>query len=213
MINQPAIEPCRQRSSDRADRAQQRPAERREHKGDCAQRIDCEHQRLAVGKTGMVHDTLRQQQQRRIGFLDLDRMLAGDAARDRQQPAREQIWIEDDRGQKRQRKAQARHRQQSELLPPRHWQQIERGQHRTEHQLERHHEAEQRRPCESRDIVSIVALCGAKQKRKCRGREAAAEDREIARGQHPFEADERAEGEKSPERHVAQIVRPADPGQ
>ncbi|QPF94260.1 hypothetical protein [Bradyrhizobium commune] len=89
MIDQPAVEARQQRSLAGADPAQQRPAERHQHEGTRRQRIDREHDRLAVGKLEVVHDALRQQQQRRIGLLDLDRMLIGDASAEREQPAPE----------------------------------------------------------------------------------------------------------------------------
>ncbi|MDN3278739.1 hypothetical protein QWJ07_31065 [Frankia sp. RB7] len=140
-------------------------------------------------------------------------MLTGDPAGDRKQPAREQAGIEHERGQDRQREAEARHRHQDKLPPPRQRQEIERGQQREEDQLERHHESEQRRPSHTKDVIAIIWLRRAKQKRKCYGRQSAAQDREIARGQHPFEANERAEHVESPQRHVTQAACPADPGQ
>ncbi|UPK32902.1 hypothetical protein IVB18_32350 [Bradyrhizobium sp. 186] len=63
MIDQPTVEARRQRSLTVADRAQHRPAERREHQRGCRQRIDGEHDRFAVGQADAVHDTSRQQQQ------------------------------------------------------------------------------------------------------------------------------------------------------
>ncbi|WP_187436811.1 hypothetical protein [Bradyrhizobium rifense] len=146
-------------------------------------------------------------------MLGLDRMLTGDPARDREQPAREQARIEDDRNQDRQHEAETRHRNQNKFPPPRQRQEIECGQQREEHQLERHDEAKQCRSCNTRDIMPIIGLRGAKQKGKRCGRQSAAEDREIAGGQHPFETNERAEHVKSPQRHVTQTACPADPGQ
>ncbi|WP_177248354.1 hypothetical protein [Bradyrhizobium sp. Ghvi] len=213
MIDQPAVETRRQRSRRVADRAQQRKAERREHEGGRRQRVDRKHKRLAIGNTDTIHDALRQQQQRWIDFLELDRMLAGDPSRDREQPAREQVRIEDNRDQNRQREAETRHARQDKLPPPRQRQKIECGQHRTEYQLERHHEAEERRPRHPGDVMEIVGLSGTKQKGKCCGSQRGAENCEIARCQHPFEADERTEHGESLQAHVAQAARPADPRQ
>ncbi|WP_187436157.1 hypothetical protein [Bradyrhizobium hipponense] len=88
MIDQPAVEARRQRSLTIADRAQHRPAERRQYQRGRCQRIDGEHDRLAVGEADAVHDASGQQQQRRIDFVKLDRMLVGNPSRDREQPAR-----------------------------------------------------------------------------------------------------------------------------
>ncbi|WP_426615146.1 hypothetical protein [Bradyrhizobium sp. McL0616] len=216
MIDQPAVEAPQQRSLIIADHAQQRPAERREHERSRRQRVDGEHEQLAVGKSNAIHDTLRQQQQRRIGFLELDRMLVGDPSCDRKQPAREQVWIEDDRDQDRKRKAKARRDNQDEFPPARQRQEIERGQHRAEHQLERHHKAEQCGPCDTRGVCSIIVRRrrdGTQQERKCGGRQEAAQDCKIARGQHPFESNERAEHAEHPEPDVAQTAWPAETGQ
>ncbi|KJC34848.1 hypothetical protein [Bradyrhizobium sp. LTSP857] len=208
MVDQPAIKARRQRSRIVADRAQQRPAERREHEHDRRQRVDREHERLAVDESNTIHDALREQQQRRIGFLDLHRMLIGDPSPDREQPAGEQIWIEDDRNQDRKREAEARHHDQDEFAPARQRQEIKRGQHRAEHQLERHHKTEQRRTRNTRHIMSIALrrLRGAKQKRKCGGGQEAAQDRKIPRGQNPFEADERAKRAEHSEPDVTQTA-------
>ncbi|WP_271670889.1 hypothetical protein [Bradyrhizobium sp. CCBAU 51627] len=119
MIDQPTVKARRQRSGAVADRTQQRPAERNEHERSCRQRVDREHERLAIGDTSAIHDSLRQQQQRRIGFLDLDRMLVGDPSGDREQPAREQVRIEHNRDQNRQRETETRHSHQDKFPPSR----------------------------------------------------------------------------------------------
>ncbi|MGY0573167.1 hypothetical protein ACTGJ9_020445 [Bradyrhizobium sp. RDM12] len=143
-------------------------------------------------------------------------MLVRDPSADGEQPALEQVGIEDDRDKDRKHEADARHHDQDKFLPTRQGQEIERSQHRAEHQLERHDKAEQRGTRDTRRVIPIVAclgLRGAKQKGKCCGGQSAAEDREIARGQHPFETNERAEHVEAPQHHVTQVACPADPGQ
>ncbi|WP_167361679.1 hypothetical protein [Bradyrhizobium yuanmingense] len=98
VIHQPAIElrqqrcPCPHRFP--CGRAQDGQRERHEHERECRERIGRQHRRLAVTEAGLGHEVARQQQQRRIGLHETDGMLAGNLSCDREQPAREQIWIE-----------------------------------------------------------------------------------------------------------------------
>ncbi|MBR0777862.1 hypothetical protein JQ625_23755 [Bradyrhizobium diazoefficiens] len=152
---------------------------------------------------------MRQQQQRRIGLLELDPVLIGDPTRDREQPAREQVRIERQRDQDREHERGARDREQDELLPARQRQQIERGEQRAEHQLERHHEAQQARARDMTGVGPVFARGGSKQQRKGDRRQHGAENGKIPRGQNPFEADEGAERPEAPQPDLAQARAPA----
>ncbi|WGD55785.1 hypothetical protein QA641_18995 [Bradyrhizobium sp. CB1650] len=155
----------------------------------------------------MVHQAPRQQEQRGVGFLDIDRMLVGDLSFDRKQPARKQIRVQQHRDQDRQRKTEARDREQSILLTARQRHEIERRKHGTEHQLERHDDAEQRGATDARAkalIIGVPGPAGTKQQRQRNRAQQAAQDRKIAGGRNPFEADECAERAENLERNVAQ---------
>ncbi|QQO17436.1 hypothetical protein JJB99_15500 [Bradyrhizobium diazoefficiens] len=158
MIDQPAIEPGRERvfsARQSASNAQHDQGKRREHQRDRGKRVGREHDRLAAAKPGMIQGALRQQQQRGRGVHHIDRMLVGNLTFDREQPARKQIRIEPHREQDRQCQACGRGRDQTELLPARQRQKIERGQHGAVHQLERGDEAEQRSAGEARAEAPI----------------------------------------------------------
>ncbi|WGR74213.1 MULTISPECIES: hypothetical protein [unclassified Bradyrhizobium] len=216
VIHQPAVHACQKRFLTGylsiRNGAQHRKGERCEHERGRGESVEREHGRLAVGEPDMVHQAPRQQEQRRVGFLDIDRVLVGDLSLDRKQPARKQIRVQQHRDQDRQHETEARARDQSELLTARQRHEIERRKHGTEHQLERHHDAEQRGARDARAealIVGPAGRAGAKQQRQRNRAQQAAKDRKIAGGRNPFEADERTERAENFERNLAQACAPS----
>ncbi|UFW46682.1 MULTISPECIES: hypothetical protein [Bradyrhizobium] len=212
MVDQPAIEPGKERgfnAREATGHAQHDQSKRRQHQRECHDRVSHEHDRLAAAEPELVQRALRQQQQRRRGVHHIDRMLVGNLTLDREQPARKQIGIEDHREQNRQPKPCGRGCDQADLLPTRQRQEIQRGQHRAVHQLERGNEAEQRSADDAQAEASIIVRVRRREtQQQCQRSRAqrAAHDGKIARRQDPLEAEEGAERPEQPERNIARAA-------
>ncbi|WP_431203892.1 hypothetical protein ACQ86E_01460 [Bradyrhizobium betae] len=170
MIDQPAIQSRKKRFSfpqrPACDRAKDGQGERHQHQREGSECVGREDGRLAATEAGMGHEVPHQQQQRRIELEEIDDVLVGNLAGHRKLPAGEQIGVPQPRYQDRQCEAERRHRNQHQLAAARQRQEIQRSQHGKEHQLERHHEAEQRSAGQMQQRAAVLRRSGGRQRKQ-----------------------------------------------